>query len=87
MGVPRTISTLRNKVSGRQASNGALICIGAIYSVANLIGYSYRKLGDYKVSQIWYERALKTDPDHIKTWQYCGLWRLSTATASRRNIV
>ena len=26
-------------------------------AVANLIGYSYRKLGDYKVSQIWYERA------------------------------
>src|SRR3954449_10356837 len=24
-------------------------------AVAILIGYSYRKLGDYKVSQIWYE--------------------------------
>src|SRR6478752_2775564 len=36
-------------------------------AVANLIGYSYRKLGDYKVSQIWYERALKADPDHVKT--------------------
>src|SRR5438105_4707615 len=23
--------------------------------VANLIGYSYRKLGDYKLSQVWYE--------------------------------
>src|SRR5260221_14489166 len=45
-------------------------------AVANLIGYSYRKLGDYKVSQIWYERALKTDPDHIKTWQYYGLWQV-----------
>jgi len=44
--------------------------------VANLIGYSYRKLGDYKVSQIWYERALKTDPDHVKTWQYYGLWQV-----------
>ena len=44
--------------------------------VANLIGYSYRKLGDYKVSQIWYERALKADPDHVKTWQYYGLWQL-----------
>ena len=28
-------------------------------AVANLIGYSYRKLGDYKVSQVWYERALQ----------------------------
>src|SRR5258705_13461771 len=44
-------------------------------AVANLIGYSYRKLGDYKVSQIWYERALKADPNHVKTWQYYGLWQ------------
>jgi tetratricopeptide (TPR) repeat protein len=44
--------------------------------VANLIGYSYRKLGDYKLSQIWYERALKADPNHIRTWQYYGLWQL-----------
>src|SRR5258708_11739133 len=42
-------------------------------AVANLIGYSYRKLGDYKVSQIWYERALNADPNHVKTWQYYGL--------------
>jgi tetratricopeptide (TPR) repeat protein len=45
-------------------------------AVANLIGYSYRKLGDYKVSQIWYERALQADPNHVKTWQYYGLWQL-----------
>jgi tetratricopeptide (TPR) repeat protein len=45
-------------------------------AVANLIGYSYRKLGDYKVSQVWYERALKIDPDHVKTWQYYGLWQV-----------
>ena len=45
-------------------------------AVANLIGYSYRKLGDYKVSQIWYQRALKADPNHVKTWQYYGLWQL-----------
>jgi tetratricopeptide (TPR) repeat protein len=44
--------------------------------VANLIGYSYRKLGDYKISQIWYERALKADPNHVRTWQYYGLWQL-----------
>jgi tetratricopeptide (TPR) repeat protein len=44
--------------------------------VANLIGYSYRRLGDYKVSQVWYERALQADPNHVKTWQYYGLWQL-----------
>ena len=47
-----------------------------VADVANLIGYSYRKLGDYKVSQIWYERALKADPNHVRTWQYYGLWQL-----------
>jgi tetratricopeptide (TPR) repeat protein len=45
-------------------------------AVANLIGYSYRKLGDYKLSQVWYERALQADPNHVKTWQYYGLWQL-----------
>jgi tetratricopeptide (TPR) repeat protein len=47
-----------------------------VADVANLIGYSYRKLGDYKVSQIYYERALRADPNHVRTWQYYGLWQL-----------
>jgi tetratricopeptide (TPR) repeat protein len=47
-----------------------------IAAVANLVGYSYRKLGDYRISQLWYERALKADPDHVKTWQYYGLWQV-----------
>jgi tetratricopeptide (TPR) repeat protein len=45
-------------------------------NVANLIGYSYRKLGDYKLSQVWYERALQSDPNHVLTWNYYGLWQL-----------
>ena len=45
-------------------------------NVANLIGYSYRKLGDYRLSQIWYERALKSDPNQVLTWQYYGLWQI-----------
>jgi tetratricopeptide (TPR) repeat protein len=45
-------------------------------NVANLIGYSYRKLGDYQLSQVWYERALKADPNHVLTWQYYGLWQI-----------
>ncbi|XUJ33492.1 tetratricopeptide repeat protein [Bradyrhizobium japonicum] len=55
-------------------------------NVANLIGYSYRKLGDYEQSQVWYERALKTDPNHVLTWQYYGLWQIERATASKRSI-
>lgn len=44
--------------------------------VANLIGYANRKLGNYQVAQVWYERALKADPGHVRTWQYYGLWQL-----------
>jgi tetratricopeptide (TPR) repeat protein len=47
-----------------------------VADVANLIGYSYRKLGDYKQSQVFYELALKDDPNHVRTWQYYGLWQL-----------
>ena len=45
-------------------------------NVANLIGYSYRELGDYKLSQVWYERALKSDPNHVLTWNYYGFWQI-----------
>ena len=45
-------------------------------NVANLIGYSYRKLGDYRASQVWYERALKSDPNHVLAWNYYGLWQI-----------
>jgi tetratricopeptide (TPR) repeat protein len=44
--------------------------------VANLIGYSYRKLGDYQLAQAWYERALKADPSNVRTWNYYGLWQI-----------
>ena len=44
--------------------------------VANLIGYSYRKLGDYRLSQVWYQRALRADPNHVLTWNYYGLWQI-----------
>ncbi len=42
--------------------------------VANLIGYSSRKLGRYEDSKLWYERALATDPNHARTWSYYGMW-------------
>jgi len=42
--------------------------------VANLIGYSSRKLGRYEDSKVWYERALAADPDHTVTWSYYGMW-------------
>jgi tetratricopeptide (TPR) repeat protein len=42
--------------------------------VANLIGYSSRKLGRYDDAKVWYERALATDPKHSRTWSYYGMW-------------
>lgn len=44
--------------------------------VANYIGYSYRRLGDYEQSKIWYERALASDPNHVRTWSYYGMWQV-----------
>jgi len=45
----------------------------------NLIGYSYRKLGDYKLAQAWYERALKADPNHVLTCSITACGRSSRA--------
>ena len=35
-----------------------------------------RKLGDYELSKVWYERALESDPKHVRTWQYYGMWHV-----------
>jgi tetratricopeptide (TPR) repeat protein len=42
--------------------------------VANYIGYAFRKLGDFGDSKIWYEKALASDPKHVRTWSYFGMW-------------
>ena len=44
--------------------------------VANYLGYTARKLGDYDLSRVWYERALDSDPKHVRTWQYYGMWHV-----------
>ena len=42
--------------------------------VANLIGFSSRKLGRYDDAKLWYEKALAADPRHARTWSYYGMW-------------
>ena len=42
--------------------------------VANLIGFSSRKLGRYDDAKYWYEKALAADPSHTLTWSYYGMW-------------
>lgn len=44
--------------------------------VANYIGYSYRRMGNYDQSKVWYEKALASDPDHVRTWSYYGMWQM-----------
>src|SRR5258708_31509859 len=44
--------------------------------VANYMGYTARKMGDYDLSKYWYERALASDPKHVRTCQYYGMWRV-----------
>src|SRR5262245_27445511 len=42
--------------------------------VANLLGYSSRKLGKYDDAKYWYEKALAANPNHTLTWSYYGMW-------------
>jgi tetratricopeptide (TPR) repeat protein len=44
--------------------------------VANYIGYSYRRMGNYEQSKVWYEHALASDPNHVRTWSYYGMWQM-----------
>jgi len=44
--------------------------------VANYIGYANRRMGNYEQSKIWYEAALKADPNHTRTWSYYGMWQM-----------
>jgi tetratricopeptide (TPR) repeat protein len=44
--------------------------------VANYIGYADRKMGKYDESKYWYEKALASDPNHVRTWSYYGMWQM-----------
>jgi tetratricopeptide (TPR) repeat protein len=61
-----------------QAGIAAMHALGhdAHPDVANYIGYANRKLGNYDQSKIWYEAALKADPNHVRTWSYYGMWHM-----------
>ncbi len=43
--------------------------------VANYIGYANRRMGHFQESKVWYEAALKADPNHTRTWSYYGMWQ------------
>ena len=55
--------------------------------VATELGYTARKLGDYEASRYWYERALAVDPNHVKTWQYYGMWQVEQGNMLKANDI
>jgi tetratricopeptide (TPR) repeat protein len=62
------------------AANAAFQALGQDESpeVANYVGYTYRKMGQYDLSKVWYERALALAPNHVRTWQYYGQWQVES---------
>ena len=51
--------------------------------VANLIGFSSRKLGRTEDAKDWYEKALAADPNHTRTLQYYGMWHLERGETAK----
>ena len=65
----------------RQDYAGAIVILSTLGhddhpDVANLIGFASRKLGRTEDARIWYEKALASDSNHSRTWQYYGMWHL-----------
>jgi tetratricopeptide (TPR) repeat protein len=54
----------------------------------NLLGYSYRNLGDYKRAGQFYGRALKLDPNHTGALEYQGILFVKTGDldAAKANL-
>ena len=40
-----------------------------------LHGLRRPQLGNFELAKVWYARALATDPNHVRTWQYYGMWQ------------
>lgn len=51
--------------------------------VLNLLGYSYRKIGDFPVSLKYYQRALKVNPNHRGANEYLGELYLQTGKLAK----
>lgn len=57
--------------------------------VNNLLGYSYRKLKQYKPADTYYKKALKINPNHLGALEYQGeLFVLTNKVSSaKKNLV
>jgi tetratricopeptide (TPR) repeat protein len=46
--------------------------------ILNYLGYSFRKIGDFAMAEIYYEQGLEIDPQHIRLNEYLGELYLET---------
>lgn len=56
--------------------------------VLNWLGYSFRKLKDYPTSKLYYDAALKVDPNYLPAIEYQGEWFIETGDfdSARTNL-
>jgi len=66
---PPAILTRGHRPSPRPARPKASIRASRIAA-----SYGNRKIGNYELAQVWYDKALAIDPNHVRTWQYYGMW-------------
>lgn len=81
------LARIRDRIEQGQAAAAIgelepLIKTGRIEAdVRNLLGYAYRKMGDFAASRVHYTRALALDPDHKGALEYMGELELQIGDA------
>jgi tetratricopeptide (TPR) repeat protein len=71
----RAIQVIKNDKDYRRAIellNKALASNPKDVDAENMLGYCFRKLGDFPAAQTHYEKALALDPDHKGAHEYMG---------------
>jgi tetratricopeptide (TPR) repeat protein len=86
------VTTLLNANNFKQALSDLKIIDSEFKNnadVNNLLGYSSRKLKQYKPAATYYEKALKINPNHIGALEYQGeLFVLTNkVSAAKKNLV
>jgi tetratricopeptide (TPR) repeat protein len=86
------VTTLLNANKFKQAQSDLKIIDSEFKNnadVNNLLGYSSRKLKQYKPAATYYEKALKINPNHIGALEYQGeLFVLTNkVSAAKKNLV
>jgi tetratricopeptide (TPR) repeat protein len=78
-------------IYSRQDYAAAIVILSALGQddhpdVANLIGFASRKLGRTEDARTWYEKALASDPNHSRTWQYYGMLHLERGDRAKAEL-